>query len=104
MKNKNVQSLTERKTYENDSKNIDDEINSLQGAQFNYLNNGFNNNNGNKIYTSQNPSFKGYKPRHGNHINRLHMLSKPGSFVPGHMAHDVNAFERSIPLPSTKFT
>ena len=99
MNNNMGQSLTGRKSYENDSKKIDDEINQLQGTQYNYLNNGFNNNNGSKIYTYQNPTFYGYKPKHGNHLNRSRMLSKSGSFVPGHMANDVNDFARSIPLP-----
>ena len=97
MNNNMEQSLTERKSYENDSKKIDDEINQLQGMQYNYLNNGLNNNNGTKIYTYQNPTFYGYKPKNGNHLNRSHMLSKPGSFVPGYMANDVNDFARRIP-------
>ena len=99
MNSKKEQYWNERKSYENDITNIDNEINDLQDAQYNYLNYGFNNNNGQNSYIIQNPTLQGYKPRHGNHINRSHMLSKPGSFVPGYMATDVNDYKRSMPLP-----
>ena len=94
------------KSYNTNNKNtkhsydeidIDQEINNLQETQFHQLNN--MDGNGNNMYLNDNPTFHSYRPRNGNHFNRSHMLSKPSSFVPGHMANDVNDFERSIPLP-----
>ena len=93
------QSLTSQtQNMISDNINIDDEINQLQGVQYDYLNNGYGNN-GNNIYVENNPVLHGYKPRFGNHFNRSRMLLRPGSFVPGHMANDINEFERSLPLP-----
>ena len=57
------------------------------------------NSNNNNMYINNNPTLRGYEPRNGNHFNRSRMLSKPGSFVPGHMANDVNEYERRMPLP-----
>ena len=96
MNGRNVQSLTERKTYENDSKKIENEINDLQGIQYDYLNNGLAMDS--KCIPIRTHLYMN-KPTHGNHFNRSRMLSKPGSFVPGHMANDVNEFERRMPLP-----
>ena len=67
---------------------IDTEINQLQQHQASNLSQ--MNNNGNNIYINGNPSLRGYKPNNGNHFQRNKMLNKPGSFVPGHLANEMN--------------
>ena len=49
-----------------------------------------NNGNGDNIYINNNPSLQGYQPKNGNHFERNKMLNKPGSFVPGHLAEEIN--------------
>ena len=82
--------------------NIDEEIQQLQQSQLqnlNHMNNNNNNNNNSNMYINNNPTLRGYRPKNGNHIDRSHMLSKPGSFVSGNMANDVNEYEKRMPIP-----
>ena len=80
--------------------NIEEEISQLQESQLENFNRMNQNRNGSSnMYTEDNPVLNGYKPRNGNHVNRSHMLSKPSSFVPGHMANEVNGYERGTPVP-----
>ena len=75
---------------------IEIEIGKLQQQQIASISN--LNNNNQSMYTNNNPSLTGYQPPNGSHYQRNKMLSKPNSFVPGHLATAVNEFERTMPL------
>ena len=51
------------------------------------------------MYINDNPVLKGFTPSNGNHSVRSKLLHQPNSFVPAHLAHDVNAFESHMPIP-----
>ena len=51
------------------------------------------------ICINDNPSFNGYHPPNGRHIERTKQLQHPSSFVSGNLAHEVNAIGSYVSLP-----
>ena len=80
---------TESRNTQREMAQIDEEINQLQQHQASNLS-ALNNNNGSNAYINNNPSLKGYIPSNGNHLQRNKSLSRPSSFVPGHLANEIN--------------
>ena len=89
----------------NGNQSIEQEIQNLQQFQYQQINTMNNNNNNNKnnqnqnIYINDNPSLNGYHPPNGRHIERTKQLQHPSSFVPGNLAHDMNAIGSYMSLP-----